>query len=170
MEKMAVLKYGNEKENCILYDYRKLGAGIVTFDLLRTKHTNVIPLKQLIAQSCTAKGAAFILYNVARLQSILNTFNEHVTSGYYEKLPKLDRIDFTLLREEVHKKNVCLLFVIIDGTNQKSTKISYFFPIYFCRKNGKYCMFILLVFQMYWSVVLHISNLVKLPSICFAPI
>lgn len=101
MEKMAEMKYGTEKENFILYDYVKLGACIVTFDLLRTKHTNVIPLDQLIAQSSTSKGAAFILYNVARLQSILNTFDEQVSSGAYNKLPTLDQIDFSLLKEEV---------------------------------------------------------------------
>lgn len=101
MEKMADMKYGTEKPHMILYDYVKLGAGIVAFDLLRTKHTNVIPLDQLIAQSTTSKGAAFILYNVARLQSILTTFEEHVSSGSYNKLPPLDQIDFTLLKEEV---------------------------------------------------------------------
>lgn len=103
MEKMADMKYGQEKENYILYDYMKLGAGIVAFDLLRTKHTNVIPLDQLIAQSSTSKGAAFILYNVARLQSILTTFDEHVSSGNFNKLPALDQIDFTLLKEEVRE-------------------------------------------------------------------
>lgn len=107
MEKMADMKYGNEKENFILYDYVKLGAGIVTFDLLRTKHSNVIPLEQLIAQSTTSKGAAFILYNVARLQSILATFDEHVSSGSYAKLPALDQIDFTLLKEEVCMFSFC---------------------------------------------------------------
>lgn len=100
---MADMKYGQEKENYILYDYMKLGAGIVAFDLLRTKHTNVIPLDQLIAQSSTSKGAAFILYNVARLQSILTTFDEHVSSGNFNKLPALDQIDFTLLKEEVRE-------------------------------------------------------------------
>lgn len=98
---MADMKYGTEKPNLILYDYVKLGAGIVSFDLLRTRHTNVIPLDQLIAQSSTSKGAAFILYNVARLQSILSTFEEHVSSGAYNKLPTIDQIDFSLLKEEV---------------------------------------------------------------------
>lgn len=98
---MADMKYGTEKESLILYDYVKLGAGIVSFDLLRTRHTNVIPLDQLIAQSSIPKGAAFILYNVARLHSILSTFEEHVSSGSYNKLPALDQIDFSLLKEEV---------------------------------------------------------------------
>lgn len=46
-------------------------------------------------------GAAFILYNSARLESLLRRFDEKVDNGDYEGLPPIDSIDFTLLDEEV---------------------------------------------------------------------
>lgn len=101
MKREKVERERKVMEDFVVNDYVKLGASIVAFDLLRTKFTNVIPLDQLIAQSSTSKGAAFILYNVARLQTILHSFDEHVSSGTYAKLPPLDQIDFTLLKEEV---------------------------------------------------------------------
>lgn len=101
MKREKVERERRVMEDLVVNDYVKLGAGIVAFDLLRTKYTNVIQLDQLIAQSTTSKGAAFILYNVARLQTILHSFDEQVSSGTYAKLPPLDQIDFNLLKEEV---------------------------------------------------------------------
>lgn len=159
MEKMADMKYGTEKENLILYDYVKLGAGIVTFDLLRTKHTNVIPLDQLIAQSSTSKGAAFILYNVARLQSILNTFDEHVSSGLYNKLPALDQIDFTLLKEEVRP---------LRHGGQLATDSRYSFISRSNRRNGKCSSCSSMVSQMCWNALWPTWRMAASPSICCA--
>lgn len=57
------------------------------------KHGNLYVLRTI--------GAAFILYNSARLESLLRRFDEKVENGDYEGLPPLDSINFTLLDEEV---------------------------------------------------------------------
>lgn len=94
-------KISTEKCNIPSYDFRKLGIEIVTFELLQSRYSNVICLEQLTEQSTTAKGAVFILYNIARLETILSTFDERVKKGYYRELPKLDEVNFDLLKEEV---------------------------------------------------------------------
>lgn len=101
MEKIAQMKYGDDTNEMVLYDFDKLGQAVAIFDLLKVKHGNPIPIGNVIRQSCSAKGAVFILYNVARVQRVLNTFYEKVASGYYSPLPELNQIDVSLLREEV---------------------------------------------------------------------
>lgn len=101
MEKMAELKHGHNKENIIIDKCQKLGAAIVTFDLLKIKHFNAIDFEKLMAATSTIKGAAFILYNVARLQTLLASFDHQVSRGFYDPLPDFDKIDFGLLKEEV---------------------------------------------------------------------
>lgn len=90
-----------EKCNIGSYDFPKLGIEIVSFELLQSRYSSVVSLEQLMEQSTTAKGAVFVLYNVARLETILTAFDEQVRKGFYEKLPDLDTIDFGLLKEEV---------------------------------------------------------------------
>lgn len=108
MEKMAESKYGQNKENAVLEKCQKLGAAIVTFDLLKIKHFNVIDFEKLMTATTTIKGAAFILYNVARLQTLLATFDQQVAKGFYDPLPSFDQIDFALLKTEV-----CFLFIVL---------------------------------------------------------
>lgn len=47
------------------------------------------------------KGAAFILYNYARISVLFKTFAEKQKTGYYPELPPLENVDFSLLSEEV---------------------------------------------------------------------
>lgn len=101
MAKLAQIKYGSDKDDIISYDYNKLGAAIVKFDLLKTKHINTVDFDRLCDQKSTIKGAAFILYNVARLQKLLHTFDTQVLNGFYQPLPALEQIEFGLLKEEV---------------------------------------------------------------------
>lgn len=98
MEKAGEMKHGHNKENVVLNISQKLGAAIVTFDLLKIKHYNAIDFEKMM----TAKReASFILYNVARLQTLLASFDYQVSKGIYDPLPQYDQIDFGLLREEV---------------------------------------------------------------------
>lgn len=114
MEKMAESKYGSNKENAVIDKCRKLGAAVVIFDLLKVKHYNAIDLEKLMkATSPTIKGAAFILYNVARLQTLLATFEQQVMKGFYAPLPEFDQIDFGLLKTEV-RLFVCLFYFLIS--------------------------------------------------------
>lgn len=108
MKKLADSKYGHNKENAVLDNCHKLGTAIVTFDLLKIKHINAIDFEKRQTASSTTKGAAFILYNVARLQTLLAQFEQQVTKGFYAPLPDFDEIDFGLLKTEV-----CFLFCFV---------------------------------------------------------
>lgn len=46
-------------------------------------------------------GASFILYNSARIETLLRTFEDRVSSGVYPKLPDVENIDITLLNDGV---------------------------------------------------------------------
>lgn len=120
MEKMAESKYGSNKENAVIDKCQRLGAAVVQFDLLKVKHYNAIDLeKSMKVTSPTIKGAAFILYNVARLQTLLATFEQQVAKGFYAPLPAFDEIDFGLLKTEVclfahfvYHFNFCFLYLL----------------------------------------------------------
>lgn len=106
---MAETKYGHNNENAMLDKCHNLGAAVVIFDMLKVKHYNAIDLEKLMkVTSPTIKGAAFILYNVARLQTLLASFNQQVAKGFYAPLPEFDQIDFGLLKTEV---GFCFLFL-----------------------------------------------------------
>lgn len=107
MEKLAELKHGHNKENGVLEKCQKLGTAIVTFDLLKVKHFNAIDFeKMMTVTTTTIKGAAFILYNFARLQTLLASFDNQVKNFVYDPLPDYDNIDFDLLKEEVCAQTV----------------------------------------------------------------
>lgn len=46
-------------------------------------------------------GASFILYNSARIETLLRTFEDRVSSGVYPKLPDVENIDISLLNDGV---------------------------------------------------------------------
>lgn len=110
MQKMAETKHGCSNEKSVLDKCQKLGTAIVSFDLLKIKHFNAIDFERVMTTTTTVKGAAFVLYNVARLQTLLATFHHQVSRGFYGPLPDFDQIDFGLLREEVCC--VCYLFIL----------------------------------------------------------
>ncbi|XP_038214257.1 DALR anticodon-binding domain-containing protein 3 [Zerene cesonia] len=90
---------------------RHLGESAVAFELLQIKPSSPVKI-QFDASSGSSKGAAFILYNCARLETIIKTFNEHVNDGRYPTLPKFEDIDFSLLTNE---DEWCLIFNYILG-------------------------------------------------------
>lgn len=106
----ALEKISAEKCNIGSFDFRKMGIEIITFELLQSRYYNVISLEQLMEQSTSAKGAVFVLYNVARLETILSHFNDNVQNGVYEELPQLKDIHFELLKEEVNPIDYSTLF------------------------------------------------------------
>jgi len=46
-------------------------------------------------------GASFILYNTARIATIIAKYNEKVSHGDYPSLPNIEDVDFSQLQEEV---------------------------------------------------------------------
>lgn len=111
MEKIDESKHGYNNDNVILDKCQKLGTAIVTFDLLKIKHFNAINFDKRMTPTPTIKGAAFILYNVARLQTLLASFDCQIKKGFYTPLPDFEQIDFGLLKEEVRICFFCLLLL-----------------------------------------------------------
>lgn len=48
-------------------------------------------------------GASFILYNSARIETLLSKYDHGVQTQFYPETPPLDRVDLALLKEEVNK-------------------------------------------------------------------
>lgn len=124
MKKTAEMKYGSDPVNMEAFDFNTLGIAVAAFDVLRLKYSHSVPIQHLIDQSFATKGifssldkhyedllkffflqtilgAAFILYNFARVHAIFSTFEERVADGYYSPLPAVHDIDMSLLKEEV---------------------------------------------------------------------
>lgn len=118
MKKRAESKYGEFKESVDLDKCQKLGTAIVTFELLKIKHYTPIDLDKQMTKPSTINRAAFILYNVARLQTLLASFDQKVTKGFYAPLPDFNQIDFELLKTEV-----CICFAFVSYfDNSETTK------------------------------------------------
>lgn len=163
MKKIAQMKYGEDTDEMVLYDIEKLGQAVAIYDLLKVKHANAIPVGNVVKQSCSAKGAVFILYNVARVQRVLNTFNEKVASGYYTPLPELDQIDVSLLKEEVGVET--FQFSCIHKVKRR--RLISLNSNKFYRKNGSYYTFIYSAFHLCSIAVFVILNVVRWPCIHF---
>ncbi|XP_034829416.1 DALR anticodon-binding domain-containing protein 3 [Maniola hyperantus] len=88
-----------------------LGESAVTFELLQTKCASPVKI-QFDSSGGSSKGAAFILYNCARLETLIRTFNEKVVEGIYPSLPSLENTDLKLLTDE---DEWCLIFTYIMG-------------------------------------------------------
>ncbi|XP_050327992.1 uncharacterized protein LOC126758046 [Bactrocera neohumeralis] len=108
---MAMHKYGVRVKDDTRFStlMSRLGAAAVTVDLMEVRFSS--PVQIIRSGKGSTKGAAFILYNSARLESLLRRFDEKVENGDYEDLPPLDSIDFTLLDEEEEWQLVfCYIF------------------------------------------------------------
>ncbi|XP_059053027.1 DALR anticodon-binding domain-containing protein 3 [Achroia grisella] len=89
-----------------------IGESAVVFELLQTKPNSAVKINFDCSSAGSSKGAAFILYNCARLQTILRTYNDRVIEGLYPSLPKFEDVDFSLLTEE---DEWCLVYNYILG-------------------------------------------------------
>ncbi|XP_065085275.1 DALR anticodon-binding domain-containing protein 3 [Ochlerotatus camptorhynchus] len=75
-----------------------LGRSAAIVDMLESKASSPIDMKTEKNQS--SKGAAFILYNYARISVLFKTLSEKQRTRYYPDLPSVENVDFTLLKEE----------------------------------------------------------------------
>ncbi|XP_053696990.1 DALR anticodon-binding domain-containing protein 3 [Sabethes cyaneus] len=75
-----------------------LGRSAAIVDMLESKANSQIDLKK--EKNKSSKGAAFILYNYARLSVLFKTFDQKQHTNYYPPLPAVVDIDFSLLTEE----------------------------------------------------------------------
>lgn len=94
MHLMALHKYGVriKSDDNFLKLKESLGTAAAKLDMIEVKHSNPLTLTFDVKQ-------AFILYNSARIETLLKSFNEKVASGYYQPLPELDDIDMNLLTD-----------------------------------------------------------------------
>lgn len=115
MQLLAQHKYGlrvqNEKVFIDLIE--NLGKAAVIVDLMEVKFTAPVGLATVPGLS-SSKGAPFILYNSARLETLFRTFNERVEGGVYQSLPLIDEIDLSLLKEEVSQVLMIRSRIIIN--------------------------------------------------------
>ncbi|XP_017872101.1 PREDICTED: DALR anticodon-binding domain-containing protein 3 [Drosophila arizonae] len=78
---------------------QRLGHAAVIVDLFEVRHsTGATVVRSGLGSS---KGANYILYNSARLETLLRTFQAQVNLGVYEPLPPLDKIDLSVLEDEL---------------------------------------------------------------------
>lgn len=77
----------------------RLGHAAVIVDLFEVRHsTGATVVRNGLGSS---KGANYILYNSARLETLLRTFSAQVDAGVYEPLPPIEKIDLSVLEDEV---------------------------------------------------------------------
>lgn len=95
MHLISIHKYGVRVKNDekFLELVERLGQYAATLDLLEVKQSSALNLQADPKQ-------AFVLYNSARLQTLMEKFERQVTEGYYEKLQDIKDIDTSLLKEE----------------------------------------------------------------------
>lgn len=112
MQLMAQHKYGIrvQSEKVFIDLIEKLGRAAVTVDLLEVKHSSPVGLSTLVGHS-SSKGASFILYNSARLETLFRTFEKQVADGYYAEMPPFEEIDLSLLKEE-EEWQLCFNFIL----------------------------------------------------------
>ncbi|KAH8367790.1 hypothetical protein KR084_002833 [Drosophila pseudotakahashii] len=78
---------------------KRLGEAAVIVDLFEVRHaTAAIVVRNGLGSS---KGASYILYNSARLETLLRTFSGLVNDGHYEPLPPLGEIDLSILEDDM---------------------------------------------------------------------
>lgn len=108
MQLIAQHKYGLRVQNeKYLRDLvQVLGAAAVIVDLLEAKTSGPVFLASKSNQvaNTSSKGASFILYNSARIETLFRGYEDRVASGYYSPPP--ESIDWSLLTEQEEWKLV----------------------------------------------------------------
>lgn len=73
----------------------KLGHAAVTFQMIQNTPQKTI---SLASKHHVIKDAAFVIYNGARISSILRRFESEIEKNTHNKLPTIENIDFSTLR------------------------------------------------------------------------
>lgn len=95
-----------EMEECSLNKknlLKNMALAEVTFELLATKPSRPVFIghKSTADRSMTnTKGASFVLYNTARIATIIEKYNVKRLKGEYPNLPDVNDVDFSMLQEE----------------------------------------------------------------------
>lgn len=94
MHLISIHKFGVRAKNDGAFQelINDLGMAAVIMDLVEVKHSSPMVLRSDAKQ-------AFILYNSARLETLIDSFDKKVLDGFYPELPPLAEIDLNLLKE-----------------------------------------------------------------------
>ncbi|XP_049864507.1 DALR anticodon-binding domain-containing protein 3 isoform X1 [Schistocerca gregaria] len=104
MRTAALHKYGTAVEGDVKWNslISSLGEAAVKMELLKVKPSQTVSLSlesdYKVSRERSSKGATFVLYNYARITSILKQFHEKEEKKLYPTLLTLDEIDFALLK------------------------------------------------------------------------
>lgn len=94
----------NERNNTKKdYFLHNLANAIVTFELMAVKPSRSVVIENNFEDNRSItnnKGASFVLYNTARIATIIMKYNEKVSCGNYPSLPNIENVDFSQLYEE----------------------------------------------------------------------
>ncbi|KAL8567479.1 hypothetical protein ACOMHN_010070 [Nucella lapillus] len=100
MTQAAMMKYGDHDQGGAWDDMvDSLAVASVTFDLLTSACPSQVRVDMSEEEGDNRCGS-FVLYNTARLASLLTAFQQQVEQGTYPPLPDPQHINFQLLREE----------------------------------------------------------------------
>lgn len=109
MHLISIHKYGVRVKNdeAFLELVERLGRNAVTLDLLEVKQSSAVTLNP-------DRKQAFIMYNSARLETLIEKFEQKVDEGYYQQLPSVSDIDTNLLKEDEEWHLLKLLLTFPD--------------------------------------------------------
>lgn len=95
----------------------RLGNYAAVLDLLEVKQSSALALKSDVQQ-------AFILYNSARMETLMKKFESKVSQGYYETLPEVGDVDLSLLKEEEEWQLLKLLLIFPDVIDRSINELN----------------------------------------------
>ncbi|XP_070155070.1 DALR anticodon-binding domain-containing protein 3 isoform X2 [Polyergus mexicanus] len=99
--KLIESERNNTKKDFFLHN---LANAIVTFELMAVKPSRSVVIGNNNFQNNKSitnnRGASFVLYNTARIATIIMKYNEKVSCGNYPSLPNIENVDFSQLHEE----------------------------------------------------------------------
>jgi len=104
IHKYGILVKSDETLNNMM---TRLGRNAATLDLLEVKQSASVSLSSDPKQ-------AFILYNSARIETLMEKFRQKVGEGYYKDVPAAHKIDTNLLQEVEEWKLFKLLLTFPD--------------------------------------------------------
>lgn len=94
----------DEKSNAKDIFLRNLANAIAIFELMAAKPSRSVIIENNNFEDdrsvTNTRGASFVLYNTARIATIITKHNEKVSRGDYPSLPDIKNVDFSQLQEE----------------------------------------------------------------------
>nr|XP_022298942.1 DALR anticodon-binding domain-containing protein 3-like isoform X2 [Crassostrea virginica] len=105
MKEASVMKYGECVKGAGWHQtIQNLTVASVKFELLLNVSRNTVKLDLSetndFGGGVDNRAGAFVMYNCARLATLFKHFTKAVEDGIYPPMPRLESIDFSLLREE----------------------------------------------------------------------